>query len=108
MWAAGERCAVITRELAVSKNAVVGKVGRLGLPRRPNPTKRDPHRNDEIFRLHALGWSNAEIGRRCGLPMYIVYGRIRWARDHDQLPETVPVAPRTTLPPLPSLAECEL
>ena len=32
----------IAENLGVSKNAVVGKISRMGWPRRPNPVKREP------------------------------------------------------------------
>ena len=41
LWATGETTAEIGRMLNVSKNAVVGKAHRLGLPGRPSPIKRD-------------------------------------------------------------------
>ncbi len=41
LWATGASTAEIGRQLDVSKNAVVGKVHRLGLPGRPSPIKRE-------------------------------------------------------------------
>ena len=40
LWATGATTAEIGRMLNVSKNAVVGKTHRLGLPGRPSPIKR--------------------------------------------------------------------
>lgn len=40
LWATGATTAEIGRKLNVSKNAVVGKTHRLGLPGRPSPIKR--------------------------------------------------------------------
>ncbi len=40
LWATGASTAEIGRQLDVSKNAVVGKVHRLGLPGRPSPIRR--------------------------------------------------------------------
>ncbi len=41
LWATGATTAEIGRMLNVSKNAVVGKSHRLGLPGRPSPIKRE-------------------------------------------------------------------
>ena len=41
LWATGASTAEIGRQLDVSKNAVVGKVHRLGLPGRPSPIRRE-------------------------------------------------------------------
>ena len=41
LWATGATTAEIGRMLNVSKNAVVGKTHRLGLPGRPSPIKRE-------------------------------------------------------------------
>lgn len=41
LWAIGASTAEIGRQLDVTKNAVVGKVHRLGLPGRPSPIKRE-------------------------------------------------------------------
>ena len=104
LWAEGHSTAEIGRRMGLSKNSVIGKADRLGL-NRPNPLLRDPHRNDTIFRLYAAGLSNAEIGRLSGVGAHVVWHRIRWAADHGQLPERTSM--RVTLPPLPSLAECQ-
>ncbi len=40
LWATGASTAEIGRQIDVSKNAVVGKVHRLGLPGRPSPIRR--------------------------------------------------------------------
>jgi GcrA cell cycle regulator len=42
LWAEGHSCSEIGRRMNVSKNAVVGKVGRLGLPKRENPVRKRP------------------------------------------------------------------
>ncbi|MFP6743687.1 MAG: GcrA family cell cycle regulator [Alphaproteobacteria bacterium] len=41
LWETGASTAEIGRQLDVSKNAVVGKVHRLGLPGRPSPIRRE-------------------------------------------------------------------
>lgn len=41
LWATGASTAEIGRQIDVTKNAVVGKVHRLGLPGRPSPIRRD-------------------------------------------------------------------
>ena len=41
LWAEGLSTAEIGRRMGVSKNAVVGKAHRLGLPARPSPIRRD-------------------------------------------------------------------
>ncbi len=41
LWDEGGSTAEIGRRMRISKNAVVGKVHRLGLPRRPSPIRRD-------------------------------------------------------------------
>ena len=38
-WFDGETTAAIGRRLGVSKNAIIGKAGRMGLPERPSPIK---------------------------------------------------------------------
>ena len=40
LWGTGASAAQIGRALGVTKNAVVGKVHRIGLPSRPVPTRR--------------------------------------------------------------------
>ena len=40
LWKEGASTAEIGRRLGLSKNAVVGKAHRLGLPQRPSPIKR--------------------------------------------------------------------
>ncbi|MGB0843778.1 MAG: GcrA family cell cycle regulator, partial [Alphaproteobacteria bacterium] len=40
LWSDGLSAAEIGRRLDVSKNAVIGKAHRLGLPSRPSPIKR--------------------------------------------------------------------
>ncbi len=42
LWATGASTAEIGRRLGVSKNAVVGKAHRSGLPARPSPIRRMP------------------------------------------------------------------
>jgi GcrA cell cycle regulator len=46
LWATGASTAEIGRQLDVTKNAVVGKVHRLGLPGRPSPIKRETRAAD--------------------------------------------------------------
>ena len=41
LWATGATTAEIGRRLEISKNAVVGKAHRLGLPGRPSPIRRE-------------------------------------------------------------------
>jgi len=41
LWEEGHATAEIGRRMKISKNAVVGKVHRLGLPPRPSPIRRD-------------------------------------------------------------------
>jgi GcrA cell cycle regulator len=43
LWRQGHSAAEIGRRIGVTKNAVVGKVHRMGLPKRPSPIKRDPN-----------------------------------------------------------------
>ena len=40
LWAEGLSASEIGRRMEVSKNAVIGKAHRLGLPSRPSPIKR--------------------------------------------------------------------
>ena len=42
LWNEGLTTAEIGKQVGVSKNAVVGKAHRLGLPPRPSPIKRNP------------------------------------------------------------------
>lgn len=44
LWKTGLPAGEIGNRLGVTKNAVVGKVHRLGLPKRPSPIKRDPNK----------------------------------------------------------------
>jgi GcrA cell cycle regulator len=41
LWAAGYSTAEISHRMGVSKNSIVGKARRLGLPSRPTPIRRD-------------------------------------------------------------------
>lgn len=39
LWNNNLTCAAIAAEIGVTRNAVIGKAGRIGLPSRPNPIK---------------------------------------------------------------------
>jgi GcrA cell cycle regulator len=41
LWSEGHSASVIGKKLSVSKNAVVGKAHRLGLPARPSPIRKE-------------------------------------------------------------------
>ena len=58
LWGTGASAAQIGRALGVTKNAVVGKVHRIGLPSRPVPTRRpDPEEERPVspIRLVRVG-----------------------------------------------------
>ena len=76
LWNEGLSTSVIGERLGVTKNAVVGKVHRLGLPQRGSPFKKKP-RPAEIIDLGSLrpgmcSWPEGEPGkddfRFCGSP----------------------------------------
>lgn len=51
LWAKGKSTVEIGRELGISKNAVVGKVHRLGLDSRPSPIKTPKNENKQTKRV---------------------------------------------------------
>ena len=53
LWATGASTAEIGRQIDVTKNAVVGKVHRLGLPGRPSPIRRQASGKKPTGRSHA-------------------------------------------------------
>ena len=79
LWNEGLSTSVIGERLGVTKNAVVGKVHRLGLPKRGSPIKKKP-RPAEIIDLGSLrpgmcSWPEGDPGepdfRFCGIPAII-------------------------------------
>lgn len=76
LWSEGLPASEIGRRLGVTKNAVVGKVHRLGLPKRQSPIPEKP-RPADVVRLDSLSsgmccWPEGEPGeegfRFCGEP----------------------------------------
>jgi GcrA cell cycle regulator len=76
LWNEGLSTSVIGERLGITKNAVVGKVHRLGLPKRGSPIKQKP-RPAEIIDLASLrpgmcSWPEGEPGTEdfhfCGSP----------------------------------------
>ena len=76
LWNEGLTTSKIGKRLFVTKNAVVGKVHRLGLPKRGSPIKQTP-KPAEIISLEALRpgmccWPEGEPGKEdfrfCGEP----------------------------------------
>ena len=76
LWAEGLSITQIGLEIGLSRNAVVGKVHRLGLPKRISPIKQKP-RPAEIIDLASLrpgmcSWPEGEPGKDdfhfCGSP----------------------------------------
>ena len=45
LWPTGMSSGAIAKAIGITKNAVIGHVNRMGLPRRPSPIKRDAVRN---------------------------------------------------------------
>ena len=77
LWSEGLSTSEIGNRLGVTKNAVVGKVHRLGLPKRGSPIKQKP-KPAEIIALGALrpgmcSWPEGEPGTEdfhfCGAPI---------------------------------------
>ncbi len=77
LWNEGLTTSEIGKRLDVTKNAVVGKVHRLGLPKRGSPIRQKP-KPAEIISLDALrpgmcSWPHGEPGtedfRFCGDPV---------------------------------------
>lgn len=81
LWDTGLTTSEIGNRLGITKNAVVGKVHRLGLPKRQSPIRKSvvkaPKPVGEIIKLDKLGanmccWPDGEPGteefRFCGKP----------------------------------------
>ena len=77
LWDEGLTTSVMGNRLGVTKNAVVGKVHRLGLPKRGSPIKQKP-KPAQIISLEALRpdqccWPDGEPGKEdfrcCGEPV---------------------------------------
>ena len=77
LWNEGLTTSVIGQRLGVTKNAVVGKVHRLGLPKRGSPIRQKP-RPAQVISLEALrpgmcSWPEGEPGKEefrfCGDPV---------------------------------------
>ena len=77
LWNEGLTTRVIGDRLGVTKNAVVGKVHRLGLPKRGSPIKQKP-RPAQVISLEALrpgmcSWPDGDPGKEdfrfCGEPI---------------------------------------
>lgn len=83
MWAAGMSCSQIAKKLGgVTRNAVIGKVNRLGLGGRGQPT--DPGAGNQpvipeadIRRLVAKGLAPPQIAAELGVATYTVYNRLK-------------------------------
>ena len=78
LWKDGFSVNEIGRRMGVSKNAVVGKVHRLGLPKRPSPLPRKKAEPEKLLTLANLGpeqcrWPLGEWKERavafCGEPI---------------------------------------
>ncbi len=76
LWSEGMPTSAIGQRLGITKNAVVGKVHRLGLPKRGSPIKQKP-RPAEVISLGSLrpgmcSWPEGEPGTDsfhfCGEP----------------------------------------
>lgn len=77
LWAAGHSCAEIARRMGGTKNGIVGKAHRMGLPARPSPINSAARsaqaaevRAEKLAGAVALkreGYSNAQIARQLGL-----------------------------------------
>lgn len=81
LWEEGLTTSVIGDRLGITKNAVVGKVHRLGLPKRQSPIRKTPEKavkpRGEVIKLDKLSagmccWPDGEPGteefRFCGKP----------------------------------------
>ena len=77
LWNEGLTTSKIGKRLFVTKNAVVGKVHRLGLPKRGSPIRQKP-RPAQVIKLEALrpgmcSWPEGEPGKEdfgfCGDPI---------------------------------------
>ncbi len=78
LWEEGLTTSEMGRRLGVTKNAVVGKVHRIGLPKRNSPIRRQPKPEPvEVVKMERLGldmcsWPEGEPGTEefhfCGRP----------------------------------------
>jgi len=102
LWASGLAASKIAAAFGVRKNAIVGKVHRLDLPRRGSPiVKVTPDlaaRNAEIIRLRRLGMTEAEIAAQMGVGGGVVKHACR--ADPTLRQDQQPRRRSATLPPL--------
>ena len=102
LWADGLTTPKIGQRMGITKNSVIGRARRLGLPARGSPIRKQPDqdiavRNVEILRMSGNGASNRVIAERYGISHVTVHGILKTNR-----PRT---SPRATLPPLQSRQE---
>lgn len=101
-WLEGVPTAQIGIRLGVSKNAVVGKAHRRGLPPRPNPTAESRRKGNQIAAMRdalADGKSPEEVAQAFGTDVEAMSARIG-----KQQRRMVEKAAAATLPPLASVA----
>lgn len=106
LWAKGLTTPEIGRRLGVTKNAVIGRAHRLGLPKRPSPIvaagTTSIERNKTIREMAAQGTVQRAIADTVGISRDTVMRVLKRARnDGWQPPERT--EPVRTLPALPSL-----
>jgi hypothetical protein len=104
LWAAGLTTSDIADRLGCTKNSVIGRARRLGLPARPNPVRpwNEPRPRtrtlnrlpdeviDAVHRLAADGMSHADISVMLGVGYETVKQRVR--RDAVQIAAVEPDA----------------
>ncbi len=75
LWATGLPTAQIGKELGITKNAVVGKAHRLGLPERQSPIGVAPKKTAKVVEMtaHCCRWPEGHPGEPgfhfCGKPI---------------------------------------
>jgi GcrA cell cycle regulator len=106
LWASGVSSLEIGREFGVSKNQIVGKVHRMGLPSRPSLVKRGSEwteRHERAALLAADGFAAQNIAVLTGLPVATARMIIGRVESQPVAVKPLPLLPgAATLPPLAS------
>lgn len=73
LWSSGLPTAQIGKELGITKNAVVGKAHRMGLPERVSPIAKKPTAKVVELTAHSCRWPEGHPGETgfhfCGKPI---------------------------------------
>lgn len=110
LWALGYSTVEIGRQMGVTKNAIIGKSHRLGLPPRQSPiglpTDVSEETKETARKLWADGQSGREISAVTGIPLWAFSRKRSWLNLPDHGPRKAALRP--TLPPLPSVTVVEI